>query len=179
LIEPYYSMTGIELGKYIKSGGIIQKEWSIRQPIICFLGDTTTQVFTRHPELLQQHAIIAMECTYYYGTIHDEQNNCHQHTYWDVLRTNIIQHHPNILFLLQHFSKRHRRYEWKQWFYEYNHTSQHHNVHPMIPTLLQPFDKQIDSSVDINENSCNCFLCQQQQDTGSSDTKPIPTLVNK
>jgi ribonuclease BN (tRNA processing enzyme) len=156
-MEPYRSMTGKELGNYIKThskkntsststdnstNSMISnmKEWSpVRLPILCFLGDTTTQVFIWHPELLQQHTMIAMECTYYYGTIHEERTNVHQHTYWDVLCTNILKQHPNVLFLLQHFSNRHRRHEWLQWIYEYNQNSGHYNVHPMlVPSSSSP-----------------------------------------
>ena len=204
LIEPFCSMTGIELGNYIKEAKLKNKcttgnnssnisnisnmkEWSpILQPIICFLGDTTTRVFTLHPEILQQHRYIAMECTYYYGTIDDEyNNNIHQHTFWDVLRTNVLQKHPNILFLLQHFSLRHRQHEWMNWMYDYTQSSSYYNVHPMLiqssSAQLNPSsNNKVSYTLDVTEDvsviqclsmnqesisslvilSCNCFLCQ-------------------
>ena len=207
-MEPFRSMSGPELGQYIKSHRnqnsthnntnvnvntttmiSNMKEWSpLLQPILCFLGDTTTEVFTLHPELLQQHTIIAMECTYYYGTIHDEQTNIHQHTYWEVLRTKIVQRYPNILFLLQHFSNRHRRHEWIQWMVDYNQNSGHYNVHPMLISSTRPTNNTVATVSDVTgtlldvvpidtlavydecgsdkiastgtTSLCNCFLCQ-------------------
>ena len=148
LIEPFRSMTGIELGNYIKANkssttGISNishmKEWSpVLHPIFCFLGDTTTQVFAVHPEILQEHRFIAIECTYYYGTSDDESTNIHQHTFWEVLRTNVLLPNPNVMFLLQHFSNRHRRHEWIQWMYNYNQDSGHYNVHPMLHRTATP-----------------------------------------
>jgi ribonuclease Z len=181
-IEPFRSMTGIELGNYVKAnlkncdGNSYNKnnisnmkEWSpVLQPILCFLGDTTTQVYTLHPEILQQHRYIAMECTYYYGTIDDERTNIHQHTFWEVLRTNVLQQHPNILFLLQHFSLRHRQREWMNWMYDYNQSSGFYNVHPM---LIQPSAQSYPVSIN---NKISSYTSDATEDF--SDIVPFQAL---
>jgi ribonuclease BN (tRNA processing enzyme) len=147
---PYDTLSGPELGA-LRRTTAVPHEWSSPpQPLLCYLGDSTTQVFSLHPELLQQHRIVALECTYFLGSLEDEQLNPGQHTYWPVLQT-IVQEHPRILFLLQHFSMRHRPREWVEWMTEYNGSSGHCNVHALLPSL--------------DTTRCICFLCQTTEET--------------
>jgi hypothetical protein len=217
LASPYCDMSGPELQTYIRSAVVVSSsspssistisrlppvslyEWTSPQPIVCYLGDTTTQVLSvLHPELLQQHTIIVIECTYYYNdvdkddtttmTTHGERRrtptttNPYQHTYWEPLRTQIVQQHPHTLFVLQHFSSRHRTQEWRRWMNEYNQSSGYYNVHAMLPTTTTspstatsrttttdsttttlPPPNPHSTTPMITDNqllACNCFLCQ-------------------
>jgi ribonuclease BN (tRNA processing enzyme) len=151
---PYHTWTGPELGARIRSGATVPHEWSSPpQPLLCYLGDSTTRVFVGHPELLRQHRILVLECTYCQGSIEDEQENPGQHTYWPVLQR-IVEEHPRILFLLQHFSARHRPRDWVECMSEFNRSSGNYNVH----ALLSTFDTAC----------CGCYLCQSTIDPRST-----------
>jgi ribonuclease BN (tRNA processing enzyme) len=220
LAPPYCDMSGPELQTFMRSVVVSSSsssssstsktlrpppvslyEWTLPQPLVCYLGDTTTQVLSvLHPELLQQHTIIVIECTYYYNDVDDQDHttmttthrerrktptttNPYQHTYWEPLRTQIVQQHPHILFVLQHFSSRHRTQEWRRWMNEYNQSSGYYNVHAMLPattttsttattssttttdsttTTRQPPKQHstIPIATDHHVLACNCFLCQ-------------------
>jgi hypothetical protein len=167
----YQGLNGAELGALAKSGNVLLNEWGPLEPFFCFLGDTTPLVFDRHPQLLQQHAYIAVECSYYQQHSNDSTTTTtstkmddvtraatNKHMHWKDLQSMIVQgraatakHHHDVLFLLQHFSLKHTTQQWCTWLYQCNADSQLYNVHPMItPTA---------DSTDTLQLRCNCFVC--------------------
>jgi len=148
----YKGLTGLELGKLVKQK-VELKEMSNFEPFLCFLGDTTPTVFDRHPEILQDHAAIAVECTFYQETDVKLAATTRHMRFPDLP----LARNPDVLFMLQHFSRRHGDKKWRTWIREYNNESsscnsstRRNNAHIMLPELDN----------DDNESfSCNCFAC--------------------
>jgi ribonuclease Z len=125
-----------ELNKIRKSGIEISEEKEY--PLFCFLGDTDHKVFEN--DKLFKYNIIIVECTFFEYEenkimsvkkpnlsemeIHASKN---RHIYWNNLKP-IIINHPNILFILTHFSARYTCKEIHDFF-----TSQNiKNIHVWI-----------------------------------------------
>lgn len=113
-IKPEYaSLSGKEIGELRKSGTDITyvKEY----PLFVYLGDTTVSVFhdDKNKKVFNYPHIIT-ECTYIYDD-QVELAHDHNHTHWlDIV--DIIKSHPDIEFILIHFSMRYRDNEIKIFF---------------------------------------------------------------
>lgn len=86
-------------------------------PLFAFLGDTTPDIFSPNTHsakvLLNQMPVIICECTFLEG----EQSNDKGHTHWHGLKP-IVEQHPEITFVLIHFSLKYRREEIVKFFTE-------------------------------------------------------------
>jgi ribonuclease Z len=71
--------------------------------MFAFLGDTTSEVFARHPEVLEMPVVVT-ECSFF-GAEHLANAERTRHTHWDRLRP-IVADHPETTFVLGHFSWR-------------------------------------------------------------------------
>lgn len=135
LKHEYIGLPGKEIVK-LKQEGIIVTE-AISQPLFAYCGDTTTKVFDDNPWLFDYPTIIT-ECTYIYDnestTGFDDKPECgtvdeaesadtnsnltplqklaikYKHVHWLDLAP-IIASHPNVKFILTHFSLRYREDE--------------------------------------------------------------------
>merc|ERR1712232_480296 len=63
LKEEFVGLPGREIGKLRKEG--IEINEIEQEPFLCFMGDTTAAVFDTHPEILQQHKLIVIECSFF------------------------------------------------------------------------------------------------------------------
>jgi ribonuclease Z len=101
----YQKLSGKEIGALRKTGAEINYEMAI--PFFCFLGDTSKDIL-QNP-VLEKYQTIMIECTF----ISDdeiEQANKTMHMHWQSLESYIVAH-PNITFILYHFSQRYKRSE--------------------------------------------------------------------
>jgi len=99
----YQALPSSEVGKLRKSGVEVQEEVNVLQ--FCFLGDTTTEVFKLHPELLT-YPIVIIECSFLLPE-HENQAASSNHVHWTLLAP-IVKAHPKTTFVLIHFSLRYR-----------------------------------------------------------------------
>jgi len=56
LKDDYRSLAGQKIGQLRKQG--VEITTTTLKPLLCYLGDTTAEVFLKHPEILQQHTKI-------------------------------------------------------------------------------------------------------------------------
>jgi ribonuclease Z len=143
----YEDLTGPELGELRKRG--VSPYDSVDLPFLCYLGDTTHIVFERHPEILQQHKYIVVECSFYCEKTREKAKTS-KHMHWDQLKT-IVEAHPTVLFILTHFSLRYSGADIRKFFVKETATTR--NVHPML----------VESEIRPNRSLCNCFHCREQQ----------------
>ena len=84
--------------------GAIEITTTVIVPQFCYLTDTTTEVFDRHPEL-QKYSVIITECTYF--DLDDLRNaKKKKHTHWNMLKP-IIASWRDSDFVLIHTSQKH------------------------------------------------------------------------
>jgi ribonuclease Z len=151
LKDEYVGIPGPEIGRLRKEG--VDVTSTREEPFICFLGDTTEVVFQRYPLLLQQHKVVVVECTFI-DESSLERSKVTKHMHWRSLRPH-VEAHPNTLFVLIHFSLKHKSLELRTFFRE---NSKHNNVHPML------IEDELDyewrkSGAEGTAPSCNCFEC--------------------
>jgi ribonuclease Z len=82
-------------------------------PLFCFLGDTTHAVFDNYPEVLGYPNLI-VECTFLEDEEIDEARK-RKHMHWQNLRP-VIESHPDVFFILIHFSLRYKDREIEEFF---------------------------------------------------------------
>jgi len=126
LKEEYKGLPGKEIGRLKKEG--IDITDSVRLPFICFLGDTTGAVFDRHPEILEQHKVIVVECSFMEEADIDRARTS-THMHWFDLRKHVAAH-PDVMFLLTHFSLKYNSLELREFFNRQH--AFYPNVHPML-----------------------------------------------
>ena len=85
-----------------KEGVPVDRE--VRRPLFAYLGDTDPSVFAANPWLFD-YPVIVTECTYLDDGQLDRARRV-GHTVWSQLRP-IVAEHPDIVFVLIHFSLRH------------------------------------------------------------------------
>ena len=132
---------------------------SLLQPFLCYLGDTTAQVFDKHQEILKEHSIIVVECSFLDETSQDSAVR-HKHMHWFDLKP-IVDAHPHILFVLTHLSLRYSS------MFVRDFLKQSKNVHPMLIereiheewTARQHQGQQQEQS----PPGCNCFVCKSPE----------------
>ena len=96
LKEEYRSLPGMEIGKLKKQGVAITDR--VEAPVLCFMGDTTVQAFHDHPEILEQHSVIVVECSFLLDDdVQRAKTTTHMH--WNDLRP-IVEANPETLLLL-------------------------------------------------------------------------------
>lgn len=94
-------LPGAEIGRLRAQGELVTE--STRVPRFAFLGDTTPEVFGRHPEILELPLVIT-ECSFLET---DDLAQAHKtkHTHFDELLP-ILRDHPQTRFILTHLSLR-------------------------------------------------------------------------
>lgn len=168
LKEEYANLPGHEIGKLRKQGtvGLYQE---CREPVLCYIGDTTHHVFERHLEILQQHFCIVTECSFITEKEIQRADET-KHTHWKHLKP-IVQAHPQTLFLLIHFSLRHSPLTLLEFFNEQMELGKCHNVHPMLvkQEIAEEWRKRFyDNNRESGESACpppptcQCFRCKPQ-----------------
>jgi len=108
LKDEYLDLPGKEIGKLRKEG--VEINYMKEYPLIAYMGDTTIKVF--EDELNKNvfnYPYIMIESTYFYPDQIDMAIK-HTHTHWTQLRPYVLQH-PDIIFILIHFSPRYRDQE--------------------------------------------------------------------
>lgn len=95
-----------------KRQGLAVHEDHLR-PLFAFLGDTHARVFERSPWLLG-YPVVITECTYL-DDAEEERANRVGHTVWKQLRP-VVAAHPEVTFVLIHFSLRHSDREVVEFF---------------------------------------------------------------
>lgn len=110
LDDKYHNMSQEEINECKREGKNVTK--IIEIPHFCYLGDTTHHVFyidkncTMPNENLEKYGTIIVECTFLYpDDLRQAKKTKHMH--WDNLRPYILSH-PNINFVLYHFSAKYK-----------------------------------------------------------------------
>lgn len=151
LKEEYVGLPGREIGRLRKEG--IDVTTFQEEPVLCFLGDTTEVVFERYPDLLQQHKVVVVECSF----IDDdslERSVQTKHMLWSRLKPH-VEAHPQTLFALTHFSLKYKSLDLRNFFRD---NVPHRNVHPML--IDDEVESEwIKSGAEGTVPRCNCFVC--------------------
>lgn len=130
LDDQYVGLPQEDINKEKNSGVNVTKIVEI--PHFCYLGDTTYQVFYIDKQCkipnphIEKYGTIITECTFLYST-EIKQAKDTKHMHWDYLRNYVISH-PNINFVLSHFSARYNPKEVRDFFAINNFP----NVFPLI-----------------------------------------------
>lgn len=182
LKEEYIGLPGREIGRLVKEGKVDLYMPSTApqhdEAVFCFLGDTTHQVFEMHPEILSHHSIIIVECSF----IHEkdlERAAQTKHMHWNNLRP-FIEAHPEILFVLIHFSLKYSSLELRRFFCSVS--VQHQNIHPMLlqQEVQSDWNKSSNTTSKVDDKRrrqdeaappvCNCRICTTSSSSTSSNT---------
>lgn len=153
----YEGMPGREIGNLKKAG--IEVTQSQEIPFLCFLGDTTDGVFGNHPEILEQHKVVIVECSFVdEGSMERAKETTHMH--WENLRPHVEAHH-DVLFVLTHFSLKYTSLELREFFCQQQ--QRYDNIHPMllegeIEACWIRRSKATDGS--IKPPKCQCRICK-------------------
>lgn len=110
LKHEYIHLSGREIGMLKKQGVDICHE--VEFPIFCFLGDTSKEIL--NDKNLEKYQTIMIECTFISDDDIDQATKtCHMH--WKDLKLYVISH-PNITFILYHFSRRYKKSDLEDFF---------------------------------------------------------------
>lgn len=158
LKEEYVGLEGKEIGQLRKQGIDIYNESAA--PFVCYLGDTTAQVFHKHPEILQQHSVIVVECSFLDEASQQSAIRT-MHMHWDDLKPLVLAH-PETLFVLTHFSLKYSVTYLRDFF----NGQETNNLHPMLveQEIQEEWDKRrsqqpSDAEVEADPPRCRCFVC--------------------
>jgi ribonuclease Z len=111
LKQEFKDKSGKELGALRKQGIEVSEDYHFN--MFAYVGDTTTQVFEVHPWLFN-YPVIITECTFL--TLDEiERAEKTGHTHWHHLLP-IILAHPEVTFILIHFSLRYSDVEVMDFF---------------------------------------------------------------
>ena len=99
----YKGMSGRELGELRKSGKTITVE--VIEKVLAFVCDTSIAVFKRNPCILE-YSTVFIECTFISPGEEDVATS-KKHIHWNQLKPYVINH-PNITFVLFHFSLKYK-----------------------------------------------------------------------
>jgi ribonuclease Z len=103
LKDEYAKLSSREVSELKKKGTDINKE--VQYPTFCFLGDTDRRILEN--SALEKYSTVMVECTFILESELDQAAKT-QHMHWDHLKGYIIAH-PNINFVLYHFSLRYKK----------------------------------------------------------------------
>jgi ribonuclease Z len=154
LKDEYIGMPGREIGRLRKEG--VDVTVSYEEPLICFLGDTTAAVFSHHPEILSQHKVIVVECSFI-DTESLPRAEKTKHMHWNSLKPH-VEAHPDTFFVLTHFSLKYSALSLRYFFQEQQ--KRYGNIHPML------VDDEVIEQWKPSEGSgtspprCNCSICR-------------------
>jgi ribonuclease Z len=153
LKEEYVGLPGKEIGRLRKSG--VEITTSKEVPYLCFLGDTTAAVFANHPEILNQHSVIIVECSFVDAQSHKRAITT-MHTHWDDLQPYVASN-PDTLFVLTHFSLKYSTLRLRNFFGDLQRT--YDNIHPML--VEGEIEREWHNSKGEGEPPrCQCRLCR-------------------
>ncbi|GKY90776.1 hypothetical protein MPSEU_000050400 [Mayamaea pseudoterrestris] len=161
LKREYATLSGREIGS-LKRQAISITE-SVKEPVLCFLGDTTHRVFEKYPDLPLQHDVIIVECSFIDDADLQRAEET-KHMHWKHLRP-VIQAHPNTMFLLTHFSLKYSSLRLMKLFRNAQTKYGLRNLHPMLIQMDVAADmakgqaKQNGSKSNGKAPACQCRLC--------------------
>ena len=105
LKNEFKGLPGKEIGKLRKDGVAVTEV--IEEKIFCFLGDTTTEIFSRDTdctETILSCPTVIIECSFLTDEHADHAERC-KHVLWSKLKPFVLEH-PDTTFVLTHFSRR-------------------------------------------------------------------------
>ena len=105
------SLSGKEIAALRNQGSEINEKFLL--PMFAYLGDTTTEVYTKDSRI-EKMPVVITECSFLYEE-HREAAQKSKHTLWSDLE-GIVDANPETLFLLIHFSHRYTKQEIIQFF---------------------------------------------------------------
>ncbi|CAF5127747.1 unnamed protein product [Rotaria sp. Silwood1] len=88
-------------------------------PLFAFMGDTTAIIFDKYQNELFQFPLIIIECSFIDNEKHSERASDVKHVIWDDLQPFVLQH-PEIIFVLIHFSQQYKSEEIREFFRKLN-----------------------------------------------------------
>jgi ribonuclease Z len=125
-IKPeYVGVEGKQLGLLRRQG--VEIDTFYESPMFAFMGDTTTKFYAEHGDLEKEgkenifrYPLIITECTFL-GTREDDSERAEKtkHTLWTHLKP-FVESHPNVTFVLIHFSHRYGEKEIREFFAKEN-----------------------------------------------------------
>jgi len=125
-IKPeYVGVEGRQLGLLRKQG--VEIDYPFESPMFAFMGDTTARFFAEHDKLekegkenIYRFPLIITECTFL-GIDEDDPKRAEKtkHTLWSELKPFVVAH-PNITFVLIHFTHRYSEKEIREFFAKEN-----------------------------------------------------------
>ena len=115
LKDEYKGVSGKDIVALKKGGTIITEDIEYKR--LAYVCDTSIFVLTNHPEILD-YKVVMIECTF---ILPDELPNAvaTQHIHWSQLKP-YVESHPDITFILFHFSMRYRDTEINTFFQKEN-----------------------------------------------------------
>jgi len=126
LKEEYRGLPGTQIRDLRKQGVEINEVKE--EPLICFMGDTTHEVFETHPEILKLHKLIVIECSFI-DEKDVERAQFTKHMHWFDLKP-YVEANPDTIFVLIHFSLKYSSLRIRQFFCKEQETLP--NVHPVL-----------------------------------------------
>ena len=101
----YVGLPGPQLGRLRKDG--VEVTSSHRELMLMFLGDTTHKVFERYKNILEEHKVVVVECSF--TDENDlERADTTKHMHWRALQPH-VDANPEVLFVLIHFTLKQKR----------------------------------------------------------------------
>ena len=116
-----------DLALQLKAEGKTMKDLKVAgtQPFLCFMGDTTQNVFDEWGTIMAQHSTILIECTYLDDDSYLPKAMEYGHMHWNHLRP-FVEQHPNNWFVIIHTSLMYKPLQLRRFFAPYT------NVHVCI-----------------------------------------------
>jgi len=152
LKEEYTGLPSKEVGQLRKKGFVVTT--LEEEPFLCFMGDTTSKVFTDYPEILNQHSTVIIECSFIDAKSRDKADSS-KHVHWDDLQPHISSH-PDTMFVLIHFSLKYSTLYLRRFFRDQQRI--YDNIHPML--IEEEIEKQWRKSGDGDHPRCRCRICR-------------------
>lgn len=106
----YENLSGKEIGDLRRAG--VEVSADVEFPMFCYLGDTTAKVFDNGN--IWKYPTVFVECTYI-SDEHEELIMKNKHMHWKNLEP-VVKGHPEVNFILYHFSKRYKSHEIWEFF---------------------------------------------------------------
>jgi ribonuclease Z len=149
----YQGKPNTDLRTLVQQG--VEIKTNVEEPLFCYLGDTTHEVFHLHPEILSQHSVIIVECSFFEQNRLERANET-MHMHWNHLQP-IVQSHPETLFVLIHFSLCYSALKVRTFFHGMQ------NVHPMLieQDVEADWQRSLKQPTNGDEEmpTCTCFKC--------------------
>ena len=114
LKKEYMGLPGSQIKELQKQGQEIYYEESI--PFFCYLGDTDKRILSN--QSLEKYQTLMIECTFFLDSDIDQAEK-RNHMHFSHLQP-YIESHPQITFILYHFSQRYKKQQIVDFFYQQN-----------------------------------------------------------